>query len=67
MPNPAHIMALAVASLAGNKMESLTWYKGLILLVVMPVAAFFVPDYAYFFAHLLALLELVPFSHHRQL
>jgi fluoroquinolone transport system permease protein len=48
----APIMALAVASLAGNKMEGMTWYKGLNLLVVLPVAAFFVPDYAYCFAFL---------------
>lgn len=45
----APIMALAVASLANNKMEGMTWYKGLNLLVTLPVAAFFVPGYSYFF------------------
>lgn len=45
----APIMALTVASLADNKMEGMTWYKGMNLLVTLPVAAFFLPDYAYFF------------------
>jgi fluoroquinolone transport system permease protein len=44
------LMALAVATLANNKMEGMTWYKGLNLLVTLPVAAFFLPDYAYAFA-----------------
>ncbi|MGH1337428.1 MAG: hypothetical protein ACRBFS_14995 [Aureispira sp.] len=46
----APIMALAVASLAGNKMEGMTWFKGLNLIVSLPLAAFFLPDYAYCFA-----------------
>ncbi len=46
------IMALVVATLSSNKMEGMTWYKGLNLLVSLPIAAFFLPDYAYFFAFL---------------
>ena len=45
----APIMALAVASLANNKMEGMTWYKGLNLIVTLPLAAFFLPDWSYCF------------------
>lgn len=46
----APIMALTVASLANNKMEGMTWFKGLNLIASLPLAAFFLPDYAYCFA-----------------
>ncbi|BDS11124.1 hypothetical protein [Aureispira anguillae] len=46
----APVLALAVASLANNKMEGMTWFKGLNLVLSLPLAAFFLPDYAYFFS-----------------
>lgn len=46
----APILALAVAGLANNKMEGMTWYKGLNLIVSLPLTAFFLPNYAYGFA-----------------
>lgn len=46
----APIMALAVASLANNKMEGMTWFKGLNLIIGLPIFAFFLPAYSYFFA-----------------
>ena len=45
----APIMALSVAGLANNKMEGMTWYKGLNLIVSLPLAAFFLPDWGYCF------------------
>lgn len=46
----APVLALAVASLANNKMEGMTWFKGLNLIVSLPLVAFFLPDYAYVFS-----------------
>lgn len=46
----APILAMLVGGLANNKMEGMTWYKGLNLIVSLPLAAFFLPDYAYAFS-----------------
>lgn len=46
----APILALSVATLANTKMDGLTWYKGINILVTLPVLAFFVQDYAYAFS-----------------
>lgn len=46
----APILALAVAGLANNKIEGMTWFKGLNLVVSLPLAAFFLPDYKYAFS-----------------
>lgn len=46
----APILALAVAGLANNKIEGMTWFKGLNLVVSLPLAAFFLPDYKYLFS-----------------
>lgn len=46
----APILALAVGALANNKIEGMTWFKGLNLIVSLPLAAFFLPDYKYVFS-----------------
>ena len=46
----APVLALSVAGLANNKIEGMTWFKGLNLVVSLPLAAFFVPDYKYAFS-----------------
>lgn len=46
----APILALAVGALANNKIEGMTWFKGLNLMVSLPLAAFFLPDYKYAFS-----------------
>ncbi|MCB0737329.1 MAG: hypothetical protein KDC92_07440 [Bacteroidetes bacterium] len=39
------IMALSVAVFSKNKMEGMTWYKIINLLVTLPLAAFFIPKF----------------------
>lgn len=39
------LMALGVAVLSKNKMEGMTWYKIINLLVTLPLAAFLIPQY----------------------
>lgn len=46
----APILALAVGGLANNKIEGMTWFKGLNLVVSLPLVAFFLPDYKYLFS-----------------
>jgi fluoroquinolone transport system permease protein len=46
----APILALAVGTLANNKIEGMTWFKGLNLIVALPLAAFFLPEYKYLFS-----------------
>lgn len=46
----APILALAVGGLANNKIEGMTWFKGLNLVISLPLAAFFLPDYKYIFS-----------------
>jgi len=45
----APLLAIVVTVLSKNKMEGMTWFKLLNLLVIIPLAAFFVPDYAVLF------------------
>ena len=45
----APILTLSVSILSKNKMEGMTWFKLVNLLVSLPLAAFFVPDFAIFF------------------
>jgi len=46
----APILALAVGALANNKIEGMTWFKGLNLIIILPLTAFFLPDYKYIFS-----------------
>jgi len=46
----APILALAVGGLANNKIEGMTWFKALNLIVSLPLIAFFLPAYKYFFS-----------------
>jgi len=43
------IMALSISVLARNKMEGMTWYKIINLVVTVPLVAFFVPDFQMYF------------------
>ena len=41
---------LVIAILSSNKMEGMTWVKGINIIVILPLLTYFVPDtYAYFF------------------
>ncbi|NND31205.1 MAG: hypothetical protein HKN76_01350 [Saprospiraceae bacterium] len=46
----APTLILSLASLSKNKMEGMTWYKLLNLVITIPLVAFIMPQYAFFFA-----------------
>jgi fluoroquinolone transport system permease protein len=45
----APLLTLVVCILSKNKMEGMTWFKLVNLLVSIPLAAYFIPAYTYFF------------------
>jgi len=45
----APLLTIIVTILSKNKMEGMTWFKLVNLLVIIPLAAFFIPDYAVLF------------------
>jgi len=45
----APLLAIVVTILSKNKMEGMTWFKLVNLLVIIPLVAFFIPEYALLF------------------
>jgi len=45
----APLLTIVVTILSKNKMEGMTWFKLVNLLVIIPLAAFFIPEYALLF------------------